>query len=103
MRKGVERAREWGGSAAAGMAVAHLRRLFPGLVPDEVAARLPVVPWRRALTLPLRSSHPLDYFRGTRRRGVQLWLAAAVLERPADLPGYLLHRSTRDRREADGP
>jgi len=32
-----------------------------------------------------------------------LWLAAAALERPGDLPGYLLHRTTRDRNGAARP
>ena len=99
----VERTRAWGATAAAGMATTHLRRLFPGIVPDDVAARFPVALWRRALTLPLRSRDPLELFRGTRVRGVQLWLAAALLERPLDLPGYVVHRTTRDGKEEAGP
>lgn len=95
----VERTREWGGTVAAGWAAIHLDRLVPGLPPAAVRAALPVSAWRRAFTLPLRSSHPLDLFRGTRSRAVQLWLAAAALERPLDLPGYLVHRALRDRRE----
>jgi hypothetical protein len=35
-------------------------------------------------------------YRGTRSRSVQLLLAAAALERPWDLPGYLRHRAVRD-------
>jgi hypothetical protein len=45
----------------------------------------------------MRASHPLDFYRGTRHRLVQLAIAAASLERPLDLPGYLRHRATRDR------
>lgn len=85
------RAHAWGGLAAASMALAHLRRLFPGEFPDW-----PVAAWRRALTLPLRVRHPLDFYRATRRRWVQLWIASAALENPGDLLGYARHRSTRD-------
>ena len=46
--------------------------------------------------MPLRTTHPLDFYRGTRQCGVQLAIAAA-LERPWDLPGYLRHRAVRDR------
>lgn len=92
------RARDWGGLAAASMALAHLRRLFPGEFPSW-----PVAAWRRAATLPLRTGHPLDYYRGTRRRWVQLWIASAALEDPADLVGYARHRSTRDDDAANAP
>lgn len=85
------RARAWGGLAAASMALEHLTRLFPGAFPSW-----PVAAWRRAATLPLRSRHPLDLYRGTRRRWVQLWIASAALENPRDLLGYARHRSTRD-------
>ena len=86
------RAREWRGHAAASMALEHLRRLFP----DEFPA-WPVDLWRRAVTSPLRTRHPLDFYRGTRRRGVQLWIAAAALEHPSGLIGYARHRAVRDR------
>ena len=43
--------------------------------------------------MPLRASHPLDFYRGTRHRSVQLAIAAVALERPWDLPGYLRHRA----------
>jgi hypothetical protein len=92
------RLREWGGLGAARMAFAHLRRLVPELETEEARRVLPPSPWREAALLPLRSTHPLDRYRGTRRRLVQLWLAAAALERPLDLPGYARHRAVRDRR-----
>lgn len=87
----------WGGRGAAGLALAHVRRLFPSMLPAEAYRVLPADAWRRVATAPLRTSHPLDFFRGTRRRWVQLWIAAAALERPSDLPGYLRHRAVRDR------
>jgi hypothetical protein len=86
----------WGGRAAAGLALAHVRKLFPALLPEEAYRLLPASTWRLAATLPLRSPHPLDFYRGTRRRAVQLLIAAAALERPWDLPGYLRHRAVRD-------
>jgi len=90
---------EWGGRGAAGLAMSHVRKLFPALLPDEAHHRLPAEVWRLAATLPLRSTHPLDFYRGTRARWVQLWIASAALERAWDLPGYLRHRAVRD---ADG-
>jgi hypothetical protein len=92
-----ERLTAWEGRAAAGLALAHVRRLFPELLPEEAYERLPAARWRLAATMPLRATHPLDFYRGTRRRGVQLAIAAAALERPWDLPGYVRHRALRDR------
>ena len=101
--KVVERVREWGATAAVGMSVMHLRKIFPERIPAEVAEQLPVAGWRRALTLPLRSGHPLDLFRNTRRRWVQLYLATVLLERPSMVPGWMLHRATRDRQTGSNP
>ena len=80
------------------MSLVHLRKLFPDWIPPQATRALPTAAWRRAVTFPLRSPHPLDLFRGTRNRKVQLYLAAAMIDRPRDLPRYLLHRATRDRR-----
>ncbi len=99
----AERVRRWGGAQAAGMALRHLHRLLPGAAPAEALSRLPVAAWRRALLAPLRSRHPLELFRGTRRRAVQLYLAAVLLEHPQDLPGYLRHRARRDSLRGAGP
>jgi hypothetical protein len=93
----AERLGAWGGSGAASLALLHVRKLFPDLVPDRAIAAIPAAAWRRALAWPLRSSHPLDLYRGTRARAVQLYLAAIALERPSHLPAYLIHRTTRDR------
>jgi len=92
----AERVTTWGGSHAAGLALAHIRKLLPGMLPVAAYEALPAARWRLAATLPLRSTHPLDFYRGTRRRFVQLAIAAAALERPWDLPGYLRHRAVRD-------
>ena len=69
----------------------------------EVRRLFPVSRWRAAITRPLRSSHPLELFRGTRSRAGQLYVAAVMLERPSRLPAWLLHRLVRDRRVADNP
>lgn len=91
-----ERLRGWGGSQASGMALLHLRKLVPDSIPDEALRAVPVSGWRRAVAAPLRSRHPLELFRLTRRRATQLFVAAVLLERPWELPGYLLHRATRE-------
>jgi len=93
----AERVATWGGSSAAGLALAHVRKLFPEMLPASAYDQIPAARWRLAATLPLRATHPLDFYRGTRRRFVQLAIAAVALERPWDLPGYLRHRAVRDR------
>ncbi|HEX6851052.1 MAG TPA: nucleotidyltransferase family protein [Candidatus Polarisedimenticolaceae bacterium] len=93
----ARRLRSWKGSGAASLALRHLRKVHPPASPDEARRVLPVAAWRRAILLPFRSPDPVDFFRGTRWRIVQLLLAAAALESPADLPGYLRHRARRDR------
>jgi hypothetical protein len=89
----AERLTEWGGRGAAGLALAHMRKLFPAILPVAAYDALPPSRWRLVATMPLRATHPLDFYRGTRHRVVQLAIAAAALERPWDLPGYLRHRA----------
>jgi hypothetical protein len=91
----ADRIEEWGGGGAAGLSLMHLAKLVPSVVTPEVRSLFPLAGWRRAMTLPLRSRHPLDLFRWTGRRGVRLYLAGAALESPARLPGYLWHRARR--------
>ncbi len=97
------RIREWGATAACAMSLEHLAKLVPSWIPPEIRARLPVAAWRRGLTLPLRSGHPLELFRARQRRAVQLFLASALLERPALLPAWVVHRVLRDRRRGSHP
>ena len=85
------------------MSLLHLKKLFPAWFPEAATRALPSAAWRRLATAPLRSAHPLDYFRGTRRRAVQLYLAACLYERPASLARYLVHRRVRDSRPGAGP
>src|SRR5262249_59641600 len=90
------RRRTWRGRGAGGLALVHLAQLLPDAFGGEARRAIPVAGWRSAATWPLRSLHPLELFRGTRRRWVQLWIAAVALERPGELPAYLLHRATRE-------
>jgi len=97
------RIKEWDGVAACAVSLRHLHKLQPELIPDSILSRLPVSWWRSALTLPLRSAHPLELFRHTGRRQTQLYLAAVMLENPLHLPAYLLHRRLRDARPGENP
>jgi putative nucleotidyltransferase-like protein len=99
----VVRLRSWGATQPAAAALVHMRRLAPAIVPQDVLRQLPLAPWRAALTRLLLSSHPLELWRGTRRRGVQLWLAAVLHERPAELPAWLLERRRREGRPSAHP
>lgn len=99
----VERIRSWGATAAAGASLLHLHKMVPEWIPDRALSGLRVAAWRRALLRPLRSAHPLDLLRDTRRRWVQLYVAAVLLENPFLMPRWLAHRATRDRREGDHP
>jgi len=88
-----ERLREWGGTAAGSMSLRHIRQLIPEAVPPEGLRAVPAASWRRLLAWPLRSSHPLDLFRGTRRRPAQLYLGAILVENPMELPVALVRRA----------
>ncbi len=99
----VERIRQWGAVAASAISLLHMKKLMPDLIPARVLEMLPVSAWRRALTWPLRSAHPLELFRNTSRRRVQLYLAAVMLENPAMLPGWMWHRRVRDSRPGANP
>jgi hypothetical protein len=99
----ADRVRSWDAVAASSVSLLHMRKLMPELIPDEILEALPLPAWRRALTWPLRSSHPLELFRNTGTRRIQLYLAAVMLERPTKLPAWLLHRLRRDRLPSDNP
>ncbi len=94
----AERLREWDATVAGGFALLHVRKLLPEAAPDAALRALPVGSLRRGLALPLRSRHPLDFFRATRSRAVQDLLAALCFERPLGLAGYLWHRAVREGR-----
>ena len=99
----MDKFRVWHAEAASGASLLHIRKWFPEWVPDFVLRRFRVARWRRFLLSPLRSHHPLDLFRGTRRRKVQLYLAAVLYEQPSSLPRWLIHRSVRDERRGPNP
>jgi len=87
-----DRLREWGGTSAGSMSLRHIQKLLPEAVPAEGLRAVPTALWRRMLAVPLRSSHPLDLFRGTRRRPAQLYLGAILVESPTELPVALVRR-----------
>jgi len=93
---------EWGGTSAGAMSLRHIHKLLPEAVPPEALAAIPVARWRRWITGPLRSGHPLDLFRGTRRRAVQLYLGAALVEDPRQLAAAFLHRPAAPRPDPPG-
>jgi hypothetical protein len=99
----AERVRSWKAATVCGYAALHLEKLVPRWIPDQLLRDLPVSGWRRALTAPLQSSHPLELFRNTRSRRVQLYLAAVMLENPLLLPRWMVHRALRDRRAGANP
>jgi len=99
----VARLAEWDARATGAAALTQLARLFPEWIPAEVRHRLPLAAWRRVALRPLRGDHPLDWLRGTRRRAVQLWIAAALLDRPLLLPRWVVWRAVRDRRQGANP
>ena len=93
----AERLADWGGLAAGAAAIAHLEKLFPALVTDEVRRFFPTSRWRMLLARPLRSPHPLELYRGTRHRIVQLALSALFLERPLSFLRFVRPVATLDR------
>ena len=99
----VDRVRGWRATAAVGMSLRHLQKLFPEWIPRSVTDALPVAGWRSFLSWPLRSAHPLELFRATRRRWVQLYLAGLLLEKPSMLPRWLAHRSSRTAHTGTNP
>jgi len=99
----VKRIGEWGARVPTAASVQHLHKLDPGLIPAGAREALPLPFLRRPLLAPLRSSHPLELFRGARRRRVQLYLAAVLLEDLRMLPGWWAHRRRRDDEVSDNP
>ncbi len=99
----ARRIESWRAGAACRVSLVHLHKLWPELIGQRPLDLMPVAPWRSLVTWPLRSSHPLELFRGTRNRRVQLFLAAVMLEGPLSLPGWWLHRRVRDDRRSENP
>jgi hypothetical protein len=99
----ADRVREWDAGTVCGFALLHLQKLVPDWIPEVILRELPVALWRRALTAPLASRHPLELFRNTRSRRVQNYLAAVMLERPTRLPAWLMHRALRNRKSGHNP
>ena len=99
----IDRVRSWGATAAAAAALVHLKKLWPELIPTTVTEALPLSTWRRAAAFLLRSPHPLELYRFTQARPVQLYLAAITMEHPLGLLAWLRHRRGRDRTTGNNP
>jgi len=99
----VELIRRWGAGVACAASLEHLHKLDPALIPEKIRRALPLPLSRRPFLAPLRSNHPLELLRGTRRRRVQLYLAAVLLESWSALPGWVIHRRRRDDKPSDHP
>jgi hypothetical protein len=99
----VARIGQWGATVPTAASVEHLHKLDPGLIPASAREALPMPFTRRPLLAPLRSSHPLELYRGARRRRVQLYLAAVLLEDLRMLPAWWMHRRRRDDEAGDNP
>lgn len=99
----VERIHQWGGTISGGAALRHLNKLDPATIPEAALRRLPIGGWRRAATRAFLSTHPLELYRHTGERWMQLYLAAIMLERPGRLPHWLIHRVVRVRRSSENP
>jgi hypothetical protein len=101
--KVAERIRAWDGVAAAGISLVHLKKMWPELIDATAMKAMPVPLWRQIVLSPLRSSHPLELYRHTSNRRMQLLLAGMMLERIRSLPSWLLHRARRDHHAGSNP
>ncbi len=82
----ARRTREWGGAPGAAMSMRHLGKLFPGWFPPEVVKLFRLGKVRQAIFRPLISDHPLDMFRNTETRWVEMFLSSMLVNNPLRLP-----------------
>ncbi len=85
----VERAREWGGLPGAAMSMRHAGRLFPDWFPRSVVGLFGPERLRSFVLKPMASVHPLDMYRKTSNRLVEMLLSAAMVSRPWRLPAAM--------------
>ena len=85
----VDRAREWGGLPGAAMSMRHAGRLFPNWFPEEVVKLFGPERLRSLALKPLASTHPLDMYRKTSSRLVEMLLSAAMVSKPWRLPAAM--------------
>jgi len=83
------RAREWGGAPGAAMSMRHAGSLFPDWFPGDTVRLFGPETLRSLALKPLLSSHPLDMYRKTSSRFVEILLSAAMVSSPWRLPAAL--------------
>ncbi len=85
----ADRAREWGGLPGAAMSMRHAGRLFPDWFPDPAQEPFGAQRFRSLALKPLVSDHPLDLYRRTSNRLVEMLLSVAMVSQPWRLPAAL--------------
>jgi hypothetical protein len=85
----AQRAREWGGAPGAAMSMRHAGRLFPDWFPQQVVELFGPQRLRSLALKPLASTHPLDMYRKSSSRLVEIMLSAAMVSSPWRLPAAL--------------
>lgn len=91
----LRRAAGWGLMAVVSFNFEYLDKLFPGLVPPEVAARARSGPMRRALALPLLSTSSRHLFRAEENRLNQFAIGLIAIDRPADAARFAADKLSR--------
>ena len=94
------RARAWGLDTVLALNLDYLEKLFPGVVPPEVARAHRIGPVRSLVLGPFRSSDSRRLFRGWVRRLVQFTLGLAAIDRPRDMAGFAAGKTFRSLRWA---
>lgn len=91
----MARARAWGLLTVTAFNFAYLEKVYPGLVPAEVAARARPGALRRAIARPFLSPYPRHLFRAGENRLVQLLLGLIAIDRPADAARFASDKLSR--------
>jgi len=91
----LARASSWGLITVVAFNAAFLGKVFPGLVPDEVVARVRPGLVRRALTRPFLSSDPCHLFHHEERRLNHFVLGLVAIDRPADAARFAADKLSR--------
>jgi hypothetical protein len=94
----LERAAGWGLMAVVSFNFEYLNKVFPGLVPAEVAKRARSGAMRRALALPFLSSATRHLFRAEESRINQFAIGLLAIDRPADAARFAADKLSRSLR-----
>jgi len=96
----LRRARRWRLMTVVAFNFAYLEKVFPGVVPSEVAARARRGIVRRMLAAPLLSASPRHLFRSEENRLNQFLIGLLAIDRPADAAGFAAGKISRSLRWA---